>query len=80
MADYGKLAHGEVVGMSIPEERVGDFSVEYIKLFVFFCIPWAQIINTTMISCPQPTEKNITIADAAVDDGRIQITTCPDRM
>jgi hypothetical protein len=33
IADYGKLGHGEVVGMSIPEERVGDFSVEYFKLF-----------------------------------------------
>ena len=33
VADYGKLGHGEVVGMSIPEDRVGDFSVEYFKLF-----------------------------------------------
>jgi hypothetical protein len=33
VADYGKLGHGEVVGMSIPEEKVGDFAVEYFKLF-----------------------------------------------
>ena len=33
IADYGKLGHGEVVGMSIPEDKVGDFAVEYFKLF-----------------------------------------------
>ena len=33
IADYGKLGHGEVVGISIPEDRVGDFAVEYFKLF-----------------------------------------------
>ena len=33
IADYGKLGHGEVVGMSIPESKVEDFAVEYFKLF-----------------------------------------------
>mmetsp|Transcript_11709 Transcript_11709/g.21651 ORF Transcript_11709/g.21651 Transcript_11709/m.21651 type:complete len:286 (-) Transcript_11709:96-953(-) len=33
IADYGKLGHGEVVGMSIPSSAVGDFAVEYFKLF-----------------------------------------------
>jgi hypothetical protein len=33
VADYGKLGHGEVVGMTIPEDKVGDFAVEYFKLF-----------------------------------------------
>jgi len=33
IADYGKLGHGEVVGMSIPQSSVGDFAVEYFKLF-----------------------------------------------
>ncbi|KAL7470749.1 hypothetical protein ACHAXS_011008 [Conticribra weissflogii] len=33
IADYGKLGHGEVVGMTIPESSIGDFAVEYFKLF-----------------------------------------------
>lgn len=33
IADYGKLGHGEVVGMSIPENKIGDFAVEYFNLF-----------------------------------------------
>jgi len=33
VADYGKLGHGEVVGMRIPENRIGDFATEYFNLF-----------------------------------------------
>ena len=33
IADYGKLGHGEVVGMRIPSSSIGDFAVEYFKLF-----------------------------------------------
>merc|ERR1719183_295869 len=32
-ADYGKMGHGEVVGMSIPESSIGDFAKEYFNLF-----------------------------------------------
>lgn len=34
VADYGKLGHGEVVGMKIPSASIEDFAVEYFKLFV----------------------------------------------
>jgi len=33
VADYGKLGHGEVVGMNIPEASIGDFAKEYFSLF-----------------------------------------------
>jgi peptide methionine sulfoxide reductase MsrA len=33
IADYGKLGHGEVVGMKIPEESIGDFAKIYFSLF-----------------------------------------------
>lgn len=33
VADYGKLGHGEVVGMKIPENKIGDFAKEYFDLF-----------------------------------------------
>lgn len=33
VADYGKLGHGEVVGMKIPQSSIGDFAKEYIDLF-----------------------------------------------
>ena len=33
MADYGNLGHGEVVGIRIPQSSVGDFAIEYFKLF-----------------------------------------------
>jgi len=33
IADYGKLGHGEVVGMKIPESSIGDFSKVYFSLF-----------------------------------------------
>jgi len=33
IADYGKLGHGEVVGMTIPSSTIRDFAVEYFKLF-----------------------------------------------
>mmetsp|Transcript_24675 Transcript_24675/g.50650 ORF Transcript_24675/g.50650 Transcript_24675/m.50650 type:complete len:190 (+) Transcript_24675:54-623(+) len=33
VADYGKLGHGEVVGMTIPESNIGDFAQEYFNLF-----------------------------------------------
>lgn len=33
VADYGKLGHAEVVGLTIPKSKFGDFAVEYFKLF-----------------------------------------------
>lgn len=33
VADYGKLGHGEVVGMKIPQSSIGDFANEYFNLF-----------------------------------------------
>mmetsp|Transcript_13510 Transcript_13510/g.16372 ORF Transcript_13510/g.16372 Transcript_13510/m.16372 type:complete len:320 (-) Transcript_13510:79-1038(-) len=33
IADYGKLGHGEVVGMKIPQTSIGDFAQEYFALF-----------------------------------------------
>jgi hypothetical protein len=33
IADYGKLGHGEVVGMEIPESKIGDFGRVYFSLF-----------------------------------------------
>lgn len=32
IADYGKLGHGEVVGMRIPESKLGLFAKEYVNL------------------------------------------------
>jgi len=32
-SDYGKLGHGEVVGMTIPESSIGDFADVYFSLF-----------------------------------------------
>ena len=29
IADYGRLGHGEVVGMTVPESKIGDFAEEY---------------------------------------------------
>jgi peptide methionine sulfoxide reductase MsrA len=33
IADYGKLGHAEVVGLTIPETSIGDFSSVYFSLF-----------------------------------------------
>eukprot|EP00607_Mallomonas_marina_P002841 CAMPEP_0182427134 /NCGR_PEP_ID=MMETSP1167-20130531/14948_1 /TAXON_ID=2988 /ORGANISM="Mallomonas Sp, Strain CCMP3275" /LENGTH=271 /DNA_ID=CAMNT_0024609109 /DNA_START=126 /DNA_END=941 /DNA_ORIENTATION=+ len=33
IADYGKLGHGEVVGLQIPESSMLDFSTQYFSLF-----------------------------------------------
>jgi len=33
IADYGKLGHGEVVGMKLPETSIGDFAKVYFSLF-----------------------------------------------
>lgn len=33
VADYGKLGHGEVVGMTIPQSKIGDFSDLYFSLY-----------------------------------------------
>mmetsp|Transcript_7430 Transcript_7430/g.10087 ORF Transcript_7430/g.10087 Transcript_7430/m.10087 type:complete len:266 (-) Transcript_7430:179-976(-) len=33
VADYGKLGHGEVVGMRIPTSSIGDFAKEYFSYF-----------------------------------------------
>ncbi len=33
VADYGKLGHGEVVGMTIPQTKIGDFADLYFSLF-----------------------------------------------
>ena len=33
IADYGGLGHGEVVGMSLPSDKVSDFAQVYFSLF-----------------------------------------------
>jgi len=33
VADYGKLGHGEVVGMRIPENMIGNFAKEYFSFY-----------------------------------------------
>jgi hypothetical protein len=33
VADYGKLGHGEVVGMQLPTNKIVDFSSEYFSLY-----------------------------------------------
>ena len=33
IADYGRLGHGEVVGMKIPISSIGDFAKEYFSLY-----------------------------------------------
>lgn len=33
LADYGKLGHGEVVGMRLPEKSIGEFAKVYFSLF-----------------------------------------------
>lgn len=33
VADYGKLGHGEVVGMDLPKDKIVDFSAIYFSLF-----------------------------------------------
>lgn len=33
VADYGKLGHGEVVGMNLPENQIVDFSKVYFSLY-----------------------------------------------
>lgn len=33
IADYGKLGHGEVVGMTIPQSKIKDFANLYFSLF-----------------------------------------------
>jgi len=33
VADYGKLGHGEVVGMTIPQSKIKDFAALYFSLF-----------------------------------------------
>jgi peptide methionine sulfoxide reductase MsrA len=33
VADYGRLGHGEAVGMSIPEDKIPDFASVYFDLF-----------------------------------------------
>jgi len=33
IADYGKLGHGEVVGMTIPQSKIGTFSELYFSLY-----------------------------------------------
>lgn len=33
IADYGKLGHGEVVGMTIPQSKIGEFSDLYFSLY-----------------------------------------------
>jgi peptide methionine sulfoxide reductase MsrA len=34
IADYGKLGHGEVVGLKLPSRAIGDFSKVYFDLFI----------------------------------------------
>ena len=33
IADYGKLGHGEVVGMTIPQSKIKDFADLYFSLY-----------------------------------------------
>jgi len=33
VADYGKLGHGEVVGMTLPESKIAEFAAVYFSLF-----------------------------------------------
>jgi peptide methionine sulfoxide reductase MsrA len=33
VADYGKLGHGEAVGMTLPEDKIADFAQVYFDLF-----------------------------------------------
>jgi hypothetical protein len=33
IADYGKLGHGEVVGVNIPQSKIGDFAELYFSLY-----------------------------------------------
>jgi hypothetical protein len=33
IADYGRLGHGEVVGLTIPEASIGDFAKVYFSLY-----------------------------------------------
>jgi hypothetical protein len=33
VADYGKMGHGEVVGMQIPSDKIVDFAAVYFSLF-----------------------------------------------
>jgi hypothetical protein len=33
LADYGKLGHGEVVGMKLPKKLIGEFAKVYFSLF-----------------------------------------------
>ena len=33
VADYGSLGHGEVVGMNIPQSKIGDFAELYFSLY-----------------------------------------------
>lgn len=33
VADYGKLGHGEVVGMTLPESKIAEFAAMYFSLF-----------------------------------------------
>ena len=33
IADYGKLGHGEVVGLKLPQDKIVDFSEVYFGLY-----------------------------------------------
>ena len=33
VADYGKLGHGEVVGMTLPTDKIADFASVYFSLY-----------------------------------------------
>jgi hypothetical protein len=66
VADYGKFGHGEVVGMTIPEDKVGDFAVEYFKLFGDkggemngLCCRYSNAIVTEHILCFVALTNNI---------------------
>lgn len=55
LADYGKLGHGEVVGMKLPEKSIGEFAKVYFSLFApnggkfctvtpCFCLCWKMFV------------------------------------
>ena len=47
VADYGKLGHGEVVGMTLPADRIVEFSALYFSLFN----PKTKGTNTNKACC-----------------------------
>ena len=49
VADYGKYGHGEVVGMKVPESKIGDFAKVYFDLFRNGGEWWSGLVLTTIV-------------------------------